>query len=188
MNTPVTRASVPLIQNTTQLLCHHSHNENVEIPLCYQALKNKLITPLKKLEWFKDHLCIYSGSCVFNLVATPVTMWNLEFQVKFYLEGQGHTSLKSIGLFIKVFLHLLSELVILAWVGDELSHGQSQRLTHTDTQTQADTPGRRRFPNWRQKPVSTKTVARFMHLQYEQPLYNAGSCIMCLFLSMQLVS
>ena len=65
----------------------------------------------------------------------------LTLKVKFDLEGQGHSPPKTIGILTKVFYTYGPNLVILAWTGDELSHGQTWWRTdwRTDGQTQATT-------------------------------------------------
>ena len=50
---------------------------------------------------------------------------NFDFEVKFDLEGQGQSPPKTIGILTKVFYTYGPTLVILAWTGDELSHGQT---------------------------------------------------------------
>ena len=50
---------------------------------------------------------------------------NLDFQVKFDLEGQGRSLYKTIGTLIKVFCIFGPNLVILAWIGPELSRGNA---------------------------------------------------------------
>ena len=50
---------------------------------------------------------------------------NFEFEVKFDLEGQGQSNPKTIGILTKVFYTYGPNLVILAWTGNELSHGQT---------------------------------------------------------------
>ena len=50
---------------------------------------------------------------------------NFDFEVKFDLEGQGQSPPKTIGILTKVFYTYGPNLVILAWMGDELSHGQT---------------------------------------------------------------
>ena len=74
-----------------------------------------------------------------------------DFEVKFYLEGQGQSPPKTIEILIKVFCTHDPNLVILAWTGDELSRGQaSDYRTHgrmdgrTDTQTDAGNDNTRR--------------------------------------------
>ena len=65
-----------------------------------------------------------------------------DFEVKFDLEGQCQSPLKTIGIFTKVFYTYGPNLVILAWTGYELSRGQaSDYRTHGQThrQTQATT-------------------------------------------------
>ena len=69
---------------------------------------------------------------------------NLDFQVKFDLEDQGRSLHKTIGTLTKVFGICGPNLVILAWMGPELSRGQAsdwqtdrQTPTHTHTPTQA---------------------------------------------------
>ena len=69
---------------------------------------------------------------------------NFDFQVKFDLEGQGQSVHKTTGTLTKVFCIFGLNLVILAWTGTELSHGQASdwhtdRQTHTHTQTKAET-------------------------------------------------
>ena len=64
------------------------------------------------------------------------------FEVKFDLEVQGQLPPKTIGILTKVFCSSSPNLVILAWTGDKLSHGQaSDYRTHrrTHRQTQATT-------------------------------------------------
>ena len=74
-----------------------------------------------------------------------------DFEVKFDLEGQCQSPPKTIGILTKVFYTYGPNLVILAWTGDELSHGQaSDYRTHgwtdgwTDTQTDAGNDNTRR--------------------------------------------
>ena len=62
---------------------------------------------------------------------------NFDFEVKFDLEGQGQSPPKTIGILTKVFYTYGPNLVILAWTGDELSHGQT--WWRTDGRTQATT-------------------------------------------------
>ena len=50
---------------------------------------------------------------------------NFDFEVKFDLEGQGQSPPKTIGILTKVFYTYGPNLVIVAWTGDELSHGQT---------------------------------------------------------------
>ena len=66
---------------------------------------------------------------------------NFDFEVKFDLEGQGQSPPKTIGILTKVFYTYGSNLVILAWTGDELSRGQTWWRTdgRTDGRTQATT-------------------------------------------------
>ena len=63
-----------------------------------------------------------------------------DFEVKFDLEGQGQSPPKTIGILTTVFYTYGSNLVILAWTGDELwreqasdyrTHGQTDTLPHT---------------------------------------------------------
>ena len=60
-----------------------------------------------------------------------------DFEVKFDLEGQGQSPLKTIGILSKVFYAYGPNLVILAWKGDEISRGQA-RDWRTDGHTQTD--------------------------------------------------
>ena len=58
---------------------------------------------------------------------------NFDFEVKFDLEGQGQSPLKTTGILTKVFYTYGPNLVILAWTGDELLRGQAGGWrTHTD--------------------------------------------------------
>ena len=67
---------------------------------------------------------------------------NLDFQIKYDLEGQGPSLNKTTGILIEVFYTFEPTLVILTWTGHELScgqasdwhtHGQTDRQdTHTD--------------------------------------------------------
>ena len=63
-----------------------------------------------------------------------------DFQVKFDLEYQGRSSPKTIGTQTEVFCISGPNLVILAWMGDELSRDwYTHTHGHTDPQTQAMT-------------------------------------------------
>ena len=59
---------------------------------------------------------------------------NFYFEGKFDLEGEGQSPRKTIGILTKVFYTCVSNLVILAWTGLELSRGQASDW-HTDWQT-----------------------------------------------------
>ena len=50
---------------------------------------------------------------------------NFDFEVKFDLEGQGQSPLKTIGILTKVFYTFGPNLAILAWTGPKLSRGQA---------------------------------------------------------------
>ena len=64
---------------------------------------------------------------------------NFHFEVKFDLEGQGQSPLKTIGTLTKVFYTYGPDLVILARTGDELSRGQACGYrTHRRTHRQTD--------------------------------------------------
>ena len=60
---------------------------------------------------------------------------NFDFDLKFDLEGHGRLPLKTIGTLTKVFFIFGTNLVILAWTGDELSRGQT--WWRTDWRTDA---------------------------------------------------
>ena len=66
---------------------------------------------------------------------------NFDFEVKFYLQGQGQLPLKTIWTLTKVLCIFGPNLVSLAWTGDELSRGQTWWRTDrwTDRRTQATT-------------------------------------------------
>ena len=68
---------------------------------------------------------------------------NFDFEVKFDLEGQGHSPPKTIGILTKVFYTYGPNLVILAWTGDELSRGQASAY-RTHRQTDAGNDNTRR--------------------------------------------
>ena len=61
-----------------------------------------------------------------------------DFEVKFDLKGQSQSPPKTIGILTKVFYTCGPNLVILAWTGDELSHGQASDY-RTDGRTQRQT-------------------------------------------------
>ena len=71
---------------------------------------------------------------------------NFDFEVKFDLEGQGQSLPKTIGILTKVFYTYGPNLVILAWMGDELSRGQAWWRTDvlTDWRTDAGNDNTRR--------------------------------------------
>ena len=60
---------------------------------------------------------------------------NFDFKVKFDLEGQGQSPPKTIGILTKVFYTYGPNLVILAWMGDELSRGQTWWRTDAGNNT-----------------------------------------------------
>ena len=66
---------------------------------------------------------------------------NSDFEVKFYLEGQGQLPPKTIGTLTKVFCIFGPNLAILAWTGPKLSRGQQV----IDTDWHTHTHGRRRW-------------------------------------------
>ena len=63
---------------------------------------------------------------------------NFDFEVKFDLEGQGQSPLKTIGISTKVFYIYGPNLVILAETGHELACGQLRVDAHIRTHTQTD--------------------------------------------------
>ena len=70
---------------------------------------------------------------------------SFDFEVKFGLEGHGQSPPKTIGILTKVFYTYGPNLVILAWAGDELSHGHAGGWrTHTDSHT--DRRRQRQYP------------------------------------------
>ena len=87
---------------------------------------------------------------------------NFDFKVKFYLDGQSQSPPKTIGILNKVFYTYAPNLVIPAWMGDELSRGQTWWRTdwRTDGQTQATTiPGGQNWPRVKiYFELSTSTV------------------------------
>ena len=74
---------------------------------------------------------------------------NFYFEVKFDLEGQGQSPPKTIRILTKVFYTYGPNLLILAWMGDELSRGQASAYrTHrrTDGRTHRQTDRQRQYP------------------------------------------
>ena len=67
---------------------------------------------------------------------------NLEYQVKFCLEGQSRSVHKTIGTLTKVFCIFWPNWVILDWTGPELLH----RMTHTDRHTHTQRRRKRQYP------------------------------------------
>ena len=63
---------------------------------------------------------------------------NFDFEVKFDLDGQGQSPPKTIQILTKVFYTYGPNLVILAWMGDELLCGQAGVDAHIRTHTQTD--------------------------------------------------
>ena len=77
------------------------------------------------------------------IVPTSSRWVTFDFEVKFDLEGQGQSPPKTIGILTMVFYTYGPNLVILAWMGDELSceqtsdyrtHGRTDGPTHRQTQ------------------------------------------------------
>ena len=70
-----------------------------------------------------------------------------DFEVKFDLEGRGQSPPKTIGILTKVFYTYGPNLVILAWMGDELSRRQASNYRtdgRTDGRTDAGNDNTRR--------------------------------------------
>ena len=63
---------------------------------------------------------------------------NLTFYVKFDLEGQGQLLPKTIGTLTKVLHTSGPNLVVLAWMGDELSRGQAHNGVNFDVEVKFD--------------------------------------------------
>ena len=58
-------------------------------------------------------------------ISCSAEAWNFDFLIKFYLEGQGQSPHKTIGILTKVFCTSGPNLAIRAWMGDELWCGQA---------------------------------------------------------------
>ena len=75
---------------------------------------------------------------------------NFYFKVQFDHEGQGQSPQKTIGILTKAFYTSGPNLVMVAWMGDELSCRQAwgwHKQRHTDRQMQAMTiPGGQNLP------------------------------------------
>ena len=65
---------------------------------------------------------------------------------KFDLEGQGQSPPKTMGISTKVFYTYGPNLVILAWTGDELLHGQTWWRTDWRTDGGTDRRRQRQYP------------------------------------------
>ena len=95
---------------------------------------------------------------------------NFDFEVKFDLEGQGQSLLKTLGILTKVFYIYDPNLVILAERGDKLSRGQARDWRtdgHTHRQTDAGNDNTRR-PKLAsgKKSVVRSRCEIFRHWQY----------------------
>ena len=71
---------------------------------------------------------------------------NFYFEVKFDFEGQGQSPPKTTMILTKVFYTYGPNLVILAWTGDELSHGQTLWWTHGLTNGRMDRHRQGQYP------------------------------------------
>ena len=69
------------------------------------------------------------GDYVFPVVVRPE---NSTFKIKFDLEGQGQLALKTIGILTKLFSTPGLNLVILAWMGNELWCRQAQNRVNSE--------------------------------------------------------
>ena len=83
------------------------------------------------------------GGYVFPVV---VKLENLTFEVKFDLEGQAQLPPKTIGILTNVFCTSGPNLVILAWMGDELWCGQAQNGVNFDSDLKFDLEGQGWLP------------------------------------------
>ena len=83
------------------------------------------------------------GGYVFPVV---VKLENLTLQVKFDLECQGQLPPKTIGILTNVFWTSGPNLVILAWMGDELWCGQAQNGVNFDFDLKFDLEGQGWLP------------------------------------------
>ena len=97
-------------------------------------------------------VCCTSGPILVILAWMGDELWcgqaqngvNLDFQVKFDIEGQWRSLYKTKGTLTKVLCIFGPNLMILAWTGPELSRGQANDW-HTDRQTHTH---RRRKPQY----------------------------------------
>ena len=64
-----------------------------------------------------------------------------DFENKLNLTGHAQSTLKTTGILNKVFITSGSNLVALAWTGDELSRGQAQNGVHFDFEVKFDLEG-----------------------------------------------
>ena len=69
-----------------------------------------------------------------------------DFENKFNLTRQAQSTPKTIGILIKVFCTSGQNLVVLAWTGDELSHGQVQNGVNFDFESKFDLEGKGQSP------------------------------------------
>ena len=71
---------------------------------------------------------------------------NQDFENKFNLTCQAHSTTKTIGILTKVFCTSGPILVVLAWTGDELSRGQGQNEVNFDFEGKYDLDGKGQSP------------------------------------------
>ena len=83
------------------------------------------------------------GGYVFPVV---VKLENLTFKVKFDLEGQDQLPHKIIGILTNVFCTSGPNLVISAWMGDELWCGKAQKGVNFDFDLKSDLEGQVDYP------------------------------------------
>ena len=69
-----------------------------------------------------------------------------DFENKFNLTCQAQSTPKTIGILIKVFCTSGPNLVVLAWTGDKLSHGQAQNGANFDFEGKFDLEGKGQSP------------------------------------------
>ena len=69
-----------------------------------------------------------------------------DFENKFNLTCQAQSTPKTIGISIKVFFTSGPNMVVLAWTGDELSHGQAQNGVNFDFEGKFDLEGKGQSP------------------------------------------
>ena len=140
---PTKKGLLPRWQTQNGRTMKQSHCETVYSKrLSYQRLFLKFVHSF----WSKI------GNPNFNwwwVMVWTISKWvNFYFKFQFDLEGQGQLPHKTIGILTKVAYTSDPNLVILAWIYDELSCGQTHDR-HTHTQMQATIPRGHDWPRVR---------------------------------------
>ena len=114
---------------------------------------------------------------------------NFDFEGKFDLEGKGQSPPKTIGILTKVFYTCVSNLVILAWTGLELSRGQASDW-HTDWHTHGHTHRcrQRQYPKAKTGLGQKLSIRLQQYLSYPISTWLLKECLDSLLPSEQIPS